>query len=240
MLKRAGIILGVLLAGSTLLTGCGVGLTELTESEREQIVSYSAHVVSEFNSRQTKGYIALSKETLETLTQDKEPEEQNLTEENEVGNATGETGGSETGDNNAGQTTLSQALGVSGIVVENLTYEAVAEYGQGTIFSMSPNEGNCFMALKCVVKNTLTEEIVCDIYGKRLEFVIDINNGANQASSLVTILDNDLSTMSETLAAGGSKEVVLLFEIPQTVADSIDTMTLNVKNGSTNHSILMK
>lgn len=234
MLKRRGIVLGAYLLCVALLTGCGVELTELTESEREKIINYSAHVVNEFNTRQHKGYIALSKESLETLDNTEQPEEELKPEEGNPGE-----------ENQSGTVTeknlaMTQALGIDGLIVDGLNYKVTDEYGQGTVFNLLPSDGNRFLVLECKLKNTRAQETAVDIYGRKLEFTIDINKGGAGASSLITILENDLSTLSETFAANSEKAVVLLFEIPQSVADSIENMSLNVKNGSTNHTILMK
>ena len=58
----------VTIASVTMLSGCGPEkLIELNDDERAKIVSYSAHVISEFNKSQTEGYSNLNPEEIRNI-----------------------------------------------------------------------------------------------------------------------------------------------------------------------------
>lgn len=244
-------VLGLLLiiASAFLLTGCGTELVELTAAERQQIINYSAHVVSEFNMRQEKGYIVLSAETLEAL-DNKNKEDAGETEKEPDNNADDKTpdSGKEdtdkgTGDNNSGESqatsTLTEALGIAGIQAEIQSYSIEDNYSESDISNVNAGTGNRLVVVRCLLTNTTETPVLCDIFNGEYEFYLSINDGKNKAASLMTILNKDLTTMTAELAANETKEMVILFPVPIDIANSMDSVKLIVKNASTNHTISM-
>lgn len=224
-----------------MLTGCGTELVELTEAERQQIINYSAHVVSEFNLRQDKGYIVLSAETLEALEDkdkdDTKPEdtEQDDDKQDEAGTNDADKDNKEDEDTSS----LTEALGIAGIEAKILSFDIADNYSEGSASNVNAGAGNKLVVVRCLLTNTTEETVLCDIFNGEFEFYLDINDKANRASSLMTILSKDLTTMEEELTANESKEMVILFPVPNEVAEKIDSLKLIVKNASTNHTISM-
>lgn len=218
-------------------SGCGTQLLELTSEERQKIIDYAAHVVSEFNLRQEKGYIALSAETLEALEDKKDDQEAAPDTEDETPNEEQENSSDENKEP-AGDS-FTDALGIDGIHAELLTYEIVSNFSEGDVSNVTAGKGNRLLVVRCKLTNETNEEILCDIYGKDMAFYIDVNNGEKVNISLVTILEKDLTTMSAHLAAGEEREMVILFPISEELEPTIRELKLIVKNASTNYTISM-
>ncbi len=250
MKRRNVLSLLIVVACAFLFTGCGPELVELTAEERQQIVNYAAHVVSEFNLRQEKGYIALSAEVLEALDgEDKEedtkdedtekPDDESSQDKDDNASDDKEDNTSdEKDDATEKNSTLTDALGIEGIEAKVKSYSVVQNYAESSFVNVNPGEDNRLVVVTCVLTNDTEESIICNISDKELTFYIQIT-ADKRVESMMTILSTDLTTMNEELQAGEEKEMVIIFQIPAKEADSLDSIKLIVKNESTNHTISM-
>ena len=243
-MKRRNVLgLVVVLLSTFLFTGCGPKLVELTASERQQIINYAAHVVSEFNLRQEKGYLALSAEVLEALNGDKTEEEENRDEtDNKDENVkdeenTGKDEGTSSDKDDSVSSTLTAALGISGIEAKIKSYEVADNYSEGGVANVNPGKSCRLVVVNCVLTNGTQKDVLCDMAEREIKFFVEI--AGKRIENLETILTKDLSTMNDTIAAGESVEMVILFEITDKQAESLGGIRLIVKNGSTNHTISM-
>lgn len=235
----------VVIVAGMLLAGCGEELTTLTESEEGIIVSYSAGTVAKFNKRQQDGITAVVAEQEETEKIDSQeeelgnepdapdnPDDQSNTDNQEAGT---EPSPQETTEP---QVSLSQALGIAGVEVEYNGYELSSGYEESNYLSMTASEGNTYFIMKFTLTNTGSEGVVCDILNKRPVFTLTLNGGSTYTNE-VTLLSNDLSTYSESLAAGAAAEAVLIFEVPLEETAEITTVQAGVQVDQVNGTVTM-
>ena len=212
-------------------TGCGEELIPLTDSEREQIVHFSAHIIGEFNKSQTEGYTALNKRQLQAIYSEEETEsnqDQSIEEDS-----------SETGTVQGQDTTSAEALGIDGITAQCTGYKVQKDYVQDDVFAMTATEGKRYVVLTIKLENETSAKRTCDVAGQKKAFSLNINDGSYTAAALITFLPNDFGAFSDEIAGGKTKKTVLLFEVPEDTAKNISGLSLEVDNGTTKQTILI-
>ena len=75
-----------------------------------------------------------------------------------------------------------------------------------------------------------------DMTKKRASFLISVN-GKNQGYTLVSMLEDDLSTYQGKVASGDSKDVVLILQLPESTAQGIKTLGMTIKSGDESVSV---
>ena len=228
-MKRAIRMGAVLAAAAVLLTGCGEKMTELTESEEDVVVNYSAGTLAKHNSFQQEGVTAVypeeeepQQEETEEQKEPKQPEEQSKESENEKKEDTSEQ------PETTGQLTLTEALQVSGIEFSYKDYSITGSYKQGDYFSLDASAGKTFLILNMNITNTGSEKTECDLLTKQPIFTLKLN-GETGIKNEVTILANDLSTYVGSLEPGETQAAILLFEVPEKTAENISSMQVSLQ-----------
>lgn len=233
----------VIIVAGMLLTGCGEELTTLTESEEAVIVNYSAGTLAKFNKRQQDGMTAVA------LKEETETDEMTVSEENEqTDEQTDEQEKQESQDKQDADTvdaqegepevSLNQALGLTGVEIKYTGYEISSSYEESDYFSMAATEGKTYFVMKFNLTNTGSEEVKCDILNQKPIFTLSLN-GTSARKNEVTLLQNDLSTYSASLAPGAVTEVVLIFEVPVGETTEITSVQADVQvNGITVNVIM--
>lgn len=245
-MKRKVIILLLALACSITMWGCGPEkMTELTDSERQQIVQFSAHIVGEFNRAQTEGYTGLSKKQLDSIREQLNPkvEEETQQSESSSDSSTQNNDSSNTQNGNDIQlqeTDINSVVGVNGIEAEITKYDLQSDYVEGNAFAMTAERGNTYLILHINLANTTNNDVMCDIFNKDYKYEISINNGETVSKSLSTLLTKDFSTFADTIKAKGRIKTVLMFEVSESAVSSISNLALNVKTGDTTQTIRIK
>lgn len=228
----------VIIVAGMLLTGCGEELTTLTESEEAIIVNYSAGTVAKFNKRQQDGltYVAAKEEEAdeeETVV----PEEEDINEESQ--DKPDDTQEPLQSEEEAGQeVSLTEALGIPGVEVKYMGYELKSDYEESDYFSMAASEGNTYFVMKYTLTNTGSEEAVCNILNMKPIFTLSLN-GTSARKNEVTLLPDDLSTYSATLAPGATQEAVLIFEVPLEETAEISSVQAGVQINGVNGNATM-
>lgn len=229
----------VIIVAGMLLTGCGEELTTLTESEEAVIVNYSAGTLAKFNKRQQDGMTAVA------LKEETETDEMTVSEENEQ---TDEQEKQESQDKQDADTvdaqegeaevSLNQALGLTGVEIKYTGYEISSSYEESDYFSMAATEGKTYFVMKFNLTNAGSEEMMCDILNQKPIFTLSLN-GTSARKNEVTLLQNDLSTYSASLAPGAVTEAVLIFEVPVGETTEITSVQADVQvNGITVNVIM--
>ncbi len=233
-------IVVLVLALSLMTTGCGTKLIKLTDSEREQIVQFSAHIISEFNRSQPEGYRPLNKKQIQAI---KEPQKEVSVQENTVN--TENTDSSDTSNSNSEKeaqntiSTLTEAIGVTGIEATCKGYTIQKDYVQDDVFAMNAEQGKEYVVVKIELKNTTGLKIRCNILDKKAKFSLQINDGEKTVDALTTLLTNDFSTFDDEIKAGKSKNAVLIFEVEKGQADNSTQLALQYEQGSEKKQILI-
>lgn len=214
----------VLLAAALALTGCGEVPIELTREEQQTIAQYAAHVVSKYNVKQREGIVSIEpQEETETEVPDTVPAQE--TETDTQTSADGQGGEASAQDEQQGS--LTQILGLQGVTVSYTGAELAASWEEGGYASLTPTEGHQYLALHFTLNNPGTEDAGCDILSTGSIFQVSWNGG-QKIPAQTTILLDDLSTYQGTVPAGGSAEALLLFEVPLSGGDSVESIALQV------------
>lgn len=219
------------LLAAMLLGGCGEEPYDLTENEKNVIVNYSAHVVTKYNAYQKEGLTYVwpeeEEETESLAEQTTEPE----TPETQGADAQTPDAAAETATpvNAAAQATFSELFG-GGTAELQFSYVGArldSSYMERDYFAMYPDAGNYYVILGIDVTNTSEAPVNLDNLSKKPEFSVVVN-GAVKSPAEMTLLDSDFSTFQGMLMAGETREMVLIFQVPDTVV-SLDTLELYVQ-----------
>lgn len=234
MKRTRGRIGALVMVMMLLLGGCGEKPITLTDKEEDIIVNYASHIVSKYNKRQTKGVVELLPEVpaTEEVTEP-EPETEEPLGTEHIGTEEDIPDGQTPGDvDEPSYATLNEAVGLAGVEVTYTGAEVRDSYASGDYYSLDAPDGRQYVVLYFSLRNTGTEAVACDMLSSQPIFKADIN-GTVKSTALPTILLNDLSTYQGTLEAGGTAEVVLLFEVDADSVQAVDSVVLNVtKNGA--------
>ncbi|MEG1595042.1 MAG: hypothetical protein RR364_01260 [Lachnospiraceae bacterium] len=223
----------LLLSMGCVVTGCGDKLMKLTNEEQTMIADFSAHVVSELNSRQREGYVPISDELLLEI-QEKEKTQQETAVKKEKENVSPEESkDQEKGKNQHPTGTLTEALQLSGLQAKFKGYDIKKDYIKSDVFSMTAPKGKKYLVLNVGLKNITKSKISCDLLSPKPEFVLTLN-GTVKATALTTVLLNDLSTYTGKIKAKKTENMVLLFEVAEEETGSIESLSIEVTmNGTT-------
>ena len=244
--KYRGIVL--LLLGSLMLSGCGMqeAAYDLTEEEQQLIVSYSAHVVSKFNTCQKDGltYVAETDETiLESTETEVVPETETETEQEqstEVVNseADGVVENTEI-EEPVEETTFDSVFADTGLTFTYLGNEVTASYMEDDTYAVNAGLGRSLFVVKLKVENQTEEAITIDnmtsgdIYSAK--YVMESGKLYN-AKSVMTLLINDFTTYEGIVEPQSAVEMVIVFEIPASTT-AIDEFELNIERNEKNFRI---
>ena len=99
--------------------------------------------------------------------------------------------------------------------------------------------GKKLVVLKFDITNSTDSDMKVDLSSKKLSFK-GIFNGSVKTNVLVTLLPEALNTFDDVIPAGGTIQTVLVFEISESYADNLTTVTVEVKSESGTKSIKLK
>lgn len=236
--KRGSVLLcSALLAGVSVLTGCGEEPWELTDSEQDIIVNYAAHIVAKYNVKEPEGYTYVfpeeetedADETLTAETEAGDSEEVSDSEEAPESEAGTEDETTQTqeadSDRSADSVSLSEALGLTDIQAVYTGAEISDQYN-----SVVPESGKELLILHVTLQNNTGEEQPCDLMTNLPIFQATVN-GTVESTAELTILTENLATWEAPIAAGASEDAVILFQVKQGQITSIDQLELSVTAG---------
>lgn len=230
-------MLAAVLMAAMLLGGCGEAAYELTEAEENIIANYSAHVVSKYNARQKSGLVYVSREQEETQAASEETETPEET--GEFGTSNGESGAlAEEGlVTDAAAASFSELFGQDGLTFAYAGAELVDSYMEDTYYAMYPDAGNAYLVLKIDITNAGDAPVTVDHLTDQADFSA-VLNGDITASVESTLLTEDFSTFVGEIAAGDTKETVLLFQVPADT-QSVDSLALFAGVAGMNYQITL-
>lgn len=229
---------GMVLAAMCLfLTGCG-SVAQLTEEEEQVIVAYVSGAVAKANKYQVQGL---------TYPKEKEglPEESGAENEDREGTSTkdtkpgqenvqpGEQGNGDTSD--VRTTTLTEALGLSGVQAEYQEYQVSGNYLEGDYFALNSRPGRTYVILKIRLRNTAEQPVDCNFLEKNMNCSLLVN-GEKAGDAMSTILLNDFMSYIGTLEPAAETDTVVIFEVPEAMAENIQGLSLELEaDGTLNH-----
>ena len=237
------IMCGTLACAMTLsLTACGNQIPDLTEEEAQQVGEYAAVTLLKYDannrSRLVEPEIVIAK--LNKEAQKAADREQAATEETSESTTQTETP--------AAQETVTASLedfyGLpEGIRLSYQSAQVADSYPDDafvdSFFALDASEGKKLLVLSFRLENTTADAVDVDLLGASARYVITVN-GSYRRNALTTMLPDDMATYTGTVDAGAGEDLVLLTEIDADMADSVGSISLQLKNASNKYTIQLQ
>lgn len=229
---------------SFFMTACGSTVPEMTEEQNAQVVEYAAGLLLKYDENYHSRLVEETEEPVkeaeaETLEKESEQEEETTAslqeepeKETEVIDRTQEAQGSAV-------RSIEEFYGIDGVTIAYAGYEVKDTYPDASdelILAMGATSGCKLLVLNFEVNNISGSDVNLDMLSLNTRFKISIN-GETPRYVLTTMLMDDLSSYVGTIAAGTSQRLVLVCEIPTEKANTIQTLSLNMKNVSEDGTI---
>lgn len=223
-------ILAVTFVCALLLNGCGTQMYELTQKEEEVIVNYAAYAVAKHNIYQKDGAQIINSSLLEPDTEDEVKPEKEDKEDTQTPSS-GSGGSSQSGGSNVqgDEILLAEAIGQSGTLdVAYKGYEVCDNYREGDYYSIDAAKGYTYVVMNFSLKNVTSATVEVDILSLEPTFRACFK-GDKWVSEEVTLLLYNLSTYEGKLASQQAVDVVLIFQISDSLAGEISDIKLSVE-----------
>lgn len=206
------------------LSGCSK-LYVMTDDEEDQVVLYAAKMISKFNRGQNIGYSYVSEEkkaddTAETKTAENSTE---TTDAQEAPDA-------------VTYVTLTDAIGVDGVTFDYEGYDIATSFETDDVAIPDASEGKSYLLVHVAVTNITDQAMAVDLINNSVTYQVKINDETT-VSSLTTLSMADLSTYyNKSLAAGATQEASLIFEVDDSVLETMEHAVLLVtRSGQTSN-----
>ena len=221
-------------------------MPNLDAEQEEQIGEYAAMTLLQYDANNrsrlvTRDEVNQRVEKLADLDAKKEAREQAKENQKTEQNPEGENTQTEEIVSPGAQESLQDVLTLPEGITITYTGEQICdsypeESSAENYFALDASAGKKLLVLKFQISNQGEEATQVDILSQKAIFRVNVNQQF-VGNSFTTMLDNDLSTYAGSINPGESRELVLLTEIGESLADSISSVSINVKNESGRHTI---
>lgn len=230
----------ILLAGTLIvsLSGCGNTIPALSEEQEALVVEYASTAVLKHDANYQGKLVDLStlkneeetpeEETMQALAEEADiPKEPEQMKEPQQDVFSAEQAEAEI------QADAEQILGLQDVSLTYSGYEVDEFYpknGNEIYFVMNATPGNNLLVVKFTLRNLLNEEQDIQIQPGTVRVKIIMNG--EEKNALTTMLLNDLATYQGTLGPNEETELVVVGEYPVEDLQSIDSLSVKLKNES--------
>ncbi len=250
-MRKNGLRLGAACAALVLtMTGCGNQIPDLTEEEMQMVGEYAAITLLKYDANHRSRLVDAALVETEEAEKDEELTEETpetKTEELKSEETPESTPVVETPVIDAEEVPVSAAeaeVATFYDLPENVEitykgYEISTSYPSDSAngyLTVEAEQGKKLLILQFDISNGTAAEQAVDLFSSTAVYQVNVN-GIYEQNALTTMLMNDMSTLVTTIPANGSQEVVLVVEIEEDMADSISTITLNMKNEPNTYTI---
>lgn len=243
-----------------LLSFCGCALLsgpELTKEQSGLIAEYAAGLLKKYN---RDGTHLMNPDAVKEAEAEEKPEEQPEEPAPEEAKPTPEAepaaGGEEPSfedlsaqdgaedpgvedvseeENTFSVSSIAECLGLEGIDVVYRDYEICDTYpdqpDNSWLISMSAREGKKLVVVKFDITNQSGEDVSCDILNAGKQYRLVVNN-EKKIKETVTVLMDSFSQFNGTIAPGGTEETVLIFELDEGLVESVNSLSLIIKDSA--------
>lgn len=258
--KIAGMI-AVSLISAIMLTGCIDAMPNMTDEQEDMIAEYAAGLllkyspnydyrlvsdrdleqalIDEQNAMLLAEQAAQEQSEMQTdegSSEENTTEESNMTENEEEISENEETS-EETKKELSADANLAAELGIEDVSIKYLSCEAYSTYPvENDGFSVSAAKGKKILVLYFDVVNLKDEDVNYDFNDYTFKGKVKINDG-RQNPILTTMLVDDITSYIGRMSAGESIQLVATAEISEEIADSIDTVELQLSGNGNSCSV---
>lgn len=228
------------------LTGCGKNDISLTNEENDLVAEYIAGTLLKYsydnewkyqklNTAQKTGVTttAGTNSSTQTPSQSQAGNSQKPTASSSSAASTATVSASGT----AGTTStdlmgsLPSALGLSGVTVKYKDYVTGSSYPSDAYISVPAQSGCEVVAVELTLTNTSGQAVTLNSSGN-VTFKLEV--GGTGVSNYASILKNDITALKNvSLAAGASKDVVVLFQVKESDASSVASASMTATSSGT-------
>jgi len=227
--------IAAVLFGSIFLTGCGNMIPDMTKEEEQAVGEYAAVLLLKYDANHRSRLVDLSLIEEEEEKKDKDAEEPAVTPAPVVVDDVPPAPVIDsTGEMTSTVASIPQFFELPDGVTVNYKDMKVCdsypddEQSEG-FFSLDASNGKKLLVLGFEMSNNSGVEQSIDILHNNPVCKITVNESYTR-TALMTMLTNDLSTYMGSIGAGETEELVLLIEIDQDMAESVNTISLKLEN----------
>ena len=222
-----------------LLTGCTNQIPEMTEEQNMLVTEYAAGLLLKYHADYEGRLVDTSVPPEEIPVLQEMPVQDVVSDNTTVESPiTDSTVSSNTVEEVAKPSlTIAQVLGVDGFDIVYRSFEVCDNYPstesspEELFFSMKAGQGNKLLVLKFDITNVAAQENMLDTLSMtELDCEILIN-GSKTQRAYVSMLENDFMAINRNFAVGESYEAVVVTEMPESDAQSVTTVELQLENG---------
>ena len=227
------------------LTGCGKNDISLTNEENDLVAEYIAGTLLKYSYDNEWKYQKLNtaQKTGVTTTAGTNSSTQTPTQ-SQAGNSQKPTASSSSAasttafaSGTAGKTStdlmgsLSSALGLSGVTVKYKDYVTGSSYPSDAYVSVPAQQGYKVVAVELTLTNTSGQAVTLNSSGN-VTFKLEV--GGTGVGNYASILKNDITALKNvSLAAGASKDVVVLFQVKESDASLVAGSSMTATSSGT-------
>lgn len=221
------------------LTACGNAIPDMTDAQMQAISEYAAVTLLKYDVDHRSRLVDLELVAQEEARRKELAEEEALRQEQEA-EAAGEESGAAGDTPVAGADgvpeiepiSMEEALGLpEGVSITYREIMACDSYpdGDADFFSLTAGNGRRFLVLKFDILNGSGQDQSIDILSQEAAFRVTVN-GDIKRNAMTTMLQDDLTTYKDTITTGSSVEAVLVVEVDSSVADSMWSLSFEIRN----------
>lgn len=235
MKKKLLLLMAVIMTCVT-MCGCTSDSVELSDEDSKKVANYSSDILSQYNTNSNSRLVdenEVKKEYQKQL--DLDIKKQNFEAEQAAATAAAASDGSGSASEDetaVPQVSLAEAIGIGDFDIEYQGYDIKESYPDsvsGDIYmGMSAAEGDRLLILRFRIANPGDTDAQCDILDLKPTFRVKINGEKTTVQQ--TILDDDMMTFDDTIAAGGEADVVMISEVASDRLDDIQSLGLIVRS----------
>ena len=140
------------------------------------------------------------------------------------------------------QLSVNEFFAESSFAIDYSSYALCHSYPEGGneefFMAMDATPGKQLCIVKFNVRNLSTTEQKLDMYAKRGRFLLKLDDGSTVSAQSTLLLD-DLSSYVGTIAAGAAEEMVLVFEVSDSISQ-MGSMQLLMSNQDGENTIVLQ
>lgn len=138
---------------------------------------------------------------------------------------------------------MAEFVGIDGVTIKYAQYMILDSYPsydqEGVYMEIDAPEGYKLLILKFNIENVTNDKKHLDLYEMNLSYNIIVND-TRTAKQMLTILLDDLYTYQGDIEGNMLEETVLLFQVSDSVAESIEDLKLKITYGDNQQTISLQ
>ena len=247
MKRKRFLLAAILLSVSLGLSGCGGDFPELTDEEMDEVGGYAARLLLKYDANHRSRLVSM---------EEVEAREERDRKRHEAALARAEEEKKQQGMDPVDPTkSIDHAQNVVGGDSSVVSFNSMQEYFglpagvqvvysnceitdtiDSDFFSVEAAEGKSLVVAHFRIENQSGEDQLIDILSQETSFKGNFNGSYNR-TALTTMMPEDLTTYRGHILSGLGVNTVLVFEVDKSVAEDIQSLTLNLKNESKIYTI---